>query len=87
MFNGDISSSSCSFSQIILSFCLLFRNCSGNFLLRLTAKDPGCAIQEGKKVPVELATAAAAPDTFQKRIAAGHGKKDVAAIIEPFGKS
>ena len=57
-----------------------------NFLLRLMAKDLGYAIQEGKKVSVELATAAAALGDFQNGIAAGHGEKDIAAVVEPFRK-
>jgi 3-hydroxyisobutyrate dehydrogenase len=58
-----------------------------NFLLRLMAKDLGYAIAEGKKVSVELATAAAALDSFQKSTAAGHGEKDIAAVVEKFRKS
>jgi 3-hydroxyisobutyrate dehydrogenase len=57
-----------------------------NFLLRLLAKDLGYAIAEGKKVSVELGTAAAALDSFQKSIAAGDGEKDIAAVIEQFRK-
>lgn len=53
------------------------------FLLRLMAKDLGYAIQEGGKVSVELTTAAAALGVFQKGIAAGHGEKDMAAVVEP----
>jgi 3-hydroxyisobutyrate dehydrogenase len=58
-----------------------------NFLLRLMAKDLGYAIAEGKKVSVELGTAAAALDSFQKSIAAGHGEKDIAAVVEKFRNS
>jgi len=57
-----------------------------NFPLRLMAKDLGYAIQEGGKLSVELATAAAALGDFQKGIAAGHGEKDIAAVVEPFRK-
>jgi len=57
-----------------------------NFLLRLMAKDLGYAIQEGGKLSVELLTAAAALTAFQRAIAAGHGDKDIAAIVEPFRK-
>ena len=57
-----------------------------NFLLRLMAKDLGYAIQEGEKLSVELATAKAALEDFQKAIAAGHGEKDIAAVVEPFRK-
>jgi 3-hydroxyisobutyrate dehydrogenase len=57
-----------------------------NFLLRLMAKDIGYAIQEGRKLSVELVTAKAALEDFQKAIAAGLGDKDIAAIVEPFRK-
>jgi 3-hydroxyisobutyrate dehydrogenase len=58
-----------------------------NFLLRLMAKDLGYAIQEGGKLSVELLTATAALREFQRAIAAGHGEKDIAAVVEPFRKS
>jgi 3-hydroxyisobutyrate dehydrogenase len=54
-----------------------------NFLLRLMAKDLGYAIQEGGKLSVELKTAAAALEQFQRAVAAGHGEKDIAAVVEP----
>ena len=57
-----------------------------NFLLRLMAKDLGYAIQEGGKLSVELVTARAALEDFQKAIAAGHGEKDIAAVVESFRK-
>ena len=57
-----------------------------NFLLRLMAKDLGYAIQEGGQLSVELLTAAAALKEFQKAIAAGHGDRDIAAVVEPFRK-
>src|SRR5207245_2734030 len=55
-----------------------------NFLLRLMAKDLSYAIEEGGKLSVELGTAAAALETFQNGIAAGHGEKDIAAVVEQF---
>jgi len=58
-----------------------------NFLLRLMAKDLGYAIAEGGKLSVELITAAAALEDFQRAIAAGHGEQDIAAVVEPFRKS
>ena len=58
-----------------------------NFLLRLMAKDLGYAIHEGGKLSVELATAKAALEIFQKSITAGHGEKDIAAVVEPFRKN
>jgi 3-hydroxyisobutyrate dehydrogenase-like beta-hydroxyacid dehydrogenase len=47
------------------------------------AKDLGYAIQEGRKLSVELKTAAAALEEFQNGIAAGHGEKDIAAVVKP----
>ena len=57
-----------------------------NFLLRLMAKDLGYAIQEGGKLSVELVTAKAALEDFQRAIATGCGERDIAAIIEPMRK-
>jgi 3-hydroxyisobutyrate dehydrogenase len=57
-----------------------------NFMLRLMAKDLGYAIQEGGKLSVELVTAKAALEDFQRAIATGHGDKDIAAIVEPMRK-
>jgi 3-hydroxyisobutyrate dehydrogenase len=57
-----------------------------NFLLRLMAKDLGYAIAEGGKISVNLTTATAALEVFQKAIAAGHGEQDIAAVVEPFRK-
>lgn len=57
-----------------------------NFLLRLMAKDLGYAIEEGGKLSVELVTATAALEAFQRAIATGHGEKDIAAVVEPFRK-
>jgi 3-hydroxyisobutyrate dehydrogenase len=55
-----------------------------NFLLRLMTKDLGYAIEEGGKLSVEMATAAAALGVFRNGIAAGHGEKDIAAVVERF---
>jgi len=63
------------------------RDYTPHFLARLMAKDLNYAIQEGRKFSIELVTAAAALDVFQKGIAASHGEKDIAAIVEPFRKS
>jgi len=57
-----------------------------NFLLKLMAKDLGYAIQEGSKLSVELITATAALEEFQRAIAAGHADQDMAAVIEPLRK-
>src|SRR5258708_35094458 len=55
-----------------------------NFLLRLMAKALGYAIEEGKKLSIELSPAAAALDTFRQSLAAGYGDKDIAAVVEQF---
>lgn len=53
-----------------------------NFLLRLMTKDLNYSLQEADKLSLRLNTAAAALETFQKAMAAGHGDKDIAAAIE-----
>jgi len=58
-----------------------------NFPLRLMTKDLGYAMQEGGKLSVDLVTAAAALENFQRAIATGHGDQDMAAIIEPYRKA
>jgi 3-hydroxyisobutyrate dehydrogenase len=55
-----------------------------NFLGRLMAKDLTYAVEEGARLSVELATAAAALEVFQRAVADGHGEKDIAAIVEQF---
>ena len=57
-----------------------------NFPLRLLTKDLGYAIREGEKLSIELLTVAAALKEFQKAMAAGHGEKDMAAVVELFRK-
>ena len=54
-----------------------------NFLLRLMAKDLTYACNESQQYSVDLTTAAAALEVFQRAIDAGHGEKDMAAVIEP----
>jgi 3-hydroxyisobutyrate dehydrogenase len=54
-----------------------------NFLLRLMAKDLAYAVGEGGKLSVDLATARAALEDFRKAMAAGHGERDFAAVVEP----
>src|ERR1041385_2566963 len=55
-----------------------------NFLLRLMAKDLGYVVQEGEKRALELRTAAAALEVFNRAVAAGLGEKDMAAAVEQF---
>jgi 3-hydroxyisobutyrate dehydrogenase len=63
------------------------RDYAPHFLARLMAKDLNYAIKESGKFSIDLATAVAALDVFQKGIAAGHGEEDIAAIVEPFRKN
>ena len=57
-----------------------------NFLLRLMAKDLSYAIAEAAENSLDLATASAALTLFNNGVAAGHGDKDIAAVIEPLRK-
>jgi 3-hydroxyisobutyrate dehydrogenase len=57
-----------------------------NFFLKLMAKDLGYAIQEGRGLSVDLATATAALGDFQKGIDSGLGESDMAAVVEPLRK-
>ncbi len=57
-------------------------NFTPNFLLKLMAKDLGYALQEGNARGLKPATAAAALGIFEQAIAAGHGTKDMSAVIE-----
>ncbi|HVS51979.1 MAG TPA: NAD(P)-dependent oxidoreductase [Opitutaceae bacterium] len=54
-----------------------------NFFLRLLAKDLGYAIAEARRQSLELATATTALAAFERAIAAGHGDRDMSAVIEP----
>lgn len=57
-----------------------------NFILRLMAKDLGYAIEESGRSGRSVKMAIAALEQFQHAIAAGHGEKDMAAVIEPMRK-
>ena len=57
-----------------------------NFPLKLMAKDLGYAVAEGRPRGLSPATAAAALEVFQRAIAAGHGEKDMSAVVEPLRK-
>lgn len=57
-----------------------------NFMLRLMAKDLTYARQEAIAQSLHLATASAALEVFESAITAGHGEKDIAAVIEPLRK-
>ena len=54
-----------------------------NFFLKLMAKDLGYAIGEAAKSGQTLTSAAMALQLFQRAIAAGHGDKDMSAVVEP----
>ena len=56
---------------------------TANFLLKLMAKDLGYAIEEAAACGQPLPTAATALDAFRRAIAAGHGERDMAAVVEP----
>ena len=58
------------------------RDYTPHFLLALMAKDIGYALKESAADGRPLATAAAALEVFQRAIAAGHGDKDMSAIVE-----
>ena len=53
-----------------------------NFMLKLMAKDLSYALKEGGARCASPATAAAALEVFQKAAAAGHGDKDMSAVVE-----
>jgi 3-hydroxyisobutyrate dehydrogenase len=54
-----------------------------NFFLRLMAKDLAYARREAAALGLELHTAAAALGRFEAAVAAGHGARDLAAVVEP----
>ncbi|MBL9202950.1 MAG: NAD(P)-dependent oxidoreductase [Opitutaceae bacterium] len=54
-----------------------------HFFLSLMTKDLGYAVQERAAAGGKLATAQAALEVFRRAIAAGHGDKDMAAVVEP----
>ena len=54
-----------------------------NFPLKLMAKDLDYALKEGQASGRAPTTAAAALEVFRAAIAAGHGDKDMSAVIEP----
>ena len=53
-----------------------------NFFLKLMAKDLGYAVDEAAKSGQTLTTAATALQRFRAAILAGHGEKDMAAVVE-----
>jgi 3-hydroxyisobutyrate dehydrogenase len=55
-----------------------------NFLLRLMTKDLGYAVDETKRLPLELTTGSAALSVFKQAIARGQGDKDMSAVVQQF---
>lgn len=53
-----------------------------NFSLKLMAKDLGYALSEARNSSLDLATTAAALEVFKQAIAAGHGERDMSAVVE-----
>jgi 3-hydroxyisobutyrate dehydrogenase len=53
-----------------------------NFMLKHMAKDLSYALKEGSARGVSPTAAAAALEVFQKAAAAGHGDKDMSAVVE-----
>lgn len=58
-----------------------------HFHLRLMAKDLGYAIREADTHALDLTTATAALGAFERAVEAGHGDKDMSAVIEPLRES
>lgn len=54
-----------------------------NFRLRLMTKDLGYALREARETGLHLATAKTAYGVFQHAIVAGHGDRDMSAVVEP----
>jgi 3-hydroxyisobutyrate dehydrogenase len=54
-----------------------------NFLLRLMAKDIAYAQGEAKALGLELTAAQSAQTLLKRAMDAGHGEKDMSAVIEP----
>lgn len=61
---------------------MMARDYSVNFFLRLMRKDVNYASQEARRHGVELRTAAAALDAFDRAIEAGWGDADFASVAE-----
>jgi 3-hydroxyisobutyrate dehydrogenase len=65
---------------------MIARDYTPNFMLRLMAKDLKYAIEEARKLSLDLSTATAALGLFDKGIAAGLGEQDMSALVEPLRK-
>jgi 3-hydroxyisobutyrate dehydrogenase len=62
---------------------MIGRDYTVNFALALMKKDLAYAQREAARHQMALATAAAAERIFQEAIDAGHGGRDMAAVVEP----
>jgi 3-hydroxyisobutyrate dehydrogenase len=60
------------------------RDFKPNFRLALMAKDLAYSLNEGRERGVELASAAAALETYKQSIASGNGDQDFSSVIELF---
>jgi 3-hydroxyisobutyrate dehydrogenase len=61
---------------------MMARDYTVNFFLRLMRKDVNYASQEARRHGVELRTAAAALEAFDRAIEAGWGDADFASVVE-----
>jgi 3-hydroxyisobutyrate dehydrogenase len=61
---------------------MMARDYAVNFFLRLMRKDVRYAVEDARRHGVELGTAAAALDAFERAIDAGWGDSDFAAVAE-----
>jgi len=61
---------------------MMARDYTVNFFLRLMRKDVSYAAEEARRHGVELRTAAAALEAFDRAIAAGWGDSDFASVAE-----
>ena len=57
---------------------------TANFILRLMTKDLGYAVEEGRRLALEMQTAAAALTVFKDAVANGEGEKDFSSVVEQF---
>ncbi len=62
----------------------LTANDDPNFILRLMAKDLAYAVSEATAQGMQLQTASAALQIFQRAVAAGHGDEDFSAVTKAF---
>jgi 3-hydroxyisobutyrate dehydrogenase len=59
------------------------RDYTPHFHLSLMRKDLAYALKEGERCGIRLSTAQSALEVFERAVAAGHGMKDLSAVVEP----